>query len=93
MPNYQYALNQGQNCEQCPGRFEERQKITEAALTRCPHCQKAIHREICAPAIMGQGSRPPTSGAIDRAGFTQYKKAGDGVYEKTAGKGPDTIVR
>ena len=25
--------------------------------------------------------------------MTKYKKAGDGVYEKTAGKGPDVIRR
>jgi hypothetical protein len=28
---------------------------------------------------------------IEKAGFTQYKKIGKGVYEKTAGKGPGII--
>ena len=27
----------------------------------------------------------------DRLGFTKYEKAGDGHYEKRAGKGPDTL--
>lgn len=93
MPIYQYALDDGQTCDQCPGRFDELQKIADPKLTQCPRCQKPVHREICAPAIMGNGSRPPQASEIERAGFTQYKKAGKGVYEKTAGKGPDTIFR
>jgi putative FmdB family regulatory protein len=93
MPIYQYALDEGHSCDQCPGRFDAHQKLAEAALTECPRCSKPVHREICAPAIMGQSSRPMQKADIERAGFTQYKKAGNGVYEKTAGKGPDTIVR
>ena len=30
---------------------------------------------------------------LDRLGFTKYVKAGDGTYEKRAGKGPDVISR
>ena len=30
---------------------------------------------------------------LDRMGFTKYEKAGDGFYEKKAGKGPDVISR
>ena len=30
---------------------------------------------------------------LDRMGFTKYEKAGDGHYEKKAGKGPDVISR
>ena len=30
---------------------------------------------------------------LDRLGFTKYEKAGDGVYEKKAGEGPNTIQR
>ena len=30
---------------------------------------------------------------LDKMGFTKYVKAGDGVYEKRAGKGPDVISR
>jgi len=28
---------------------------------------------------------------LDKLGFTKYEKAGDGYYEKKAGKGPDVI--
>ena len=30
---------------------------------------------------------------LDRLGFTKYVKAGDGYYEKRAGKGPDVISK
>lgn len=30
---------------------------------------------------------------LERFGFMQYKKAGDGKYEKTAGAGPDVISK
>ena len=30
---------------------------------------------------------------LERLGFTQYKKAGGGKYEKTAGQGPDMISK
>ena len=30
---------------------------------------------------------------LSRRGLTQYKKAGDGYYEKTAGDGPQVINR
>ena len=30
---------------------------------------------------------------LDRMGFTKYERAGDGHYEKKAGKGPDVISR
>ncbi len=30
---------------------------------------------------------------LDKMGFTKYVKAGDGFYEKRAGKGPDVIHR
>lgn len=93
MPVYQYALDEGHVCDQCPGRFDELQKMAEPALTHCPRCQKPVHREICAPAILGHGVGGPQKSEIEKAGFTQYKRAGDGVYEKTAGKGPDTIFR
>jgi hypothetical protein len=30
---------------------------------------------------------------VKELGMTKYKKAGDGVYEKTSGKGPNLIRR
>jgi hypothetical protein len=30
---------------------------------------------------------------LDKLGFTKYVKAGNGIYEKRSGKGPDVISR
>jgi hypothetical protein len=30
---------------------------------------------------------------LSKHGFTQYRKAGGGYYEKTCGEGPDVIKR
>lgn len=87
MPIYQYAPDDGQ-CDKCGGHFDVMQKMADPALTVCPHCGKAIHREICAPAL----NQPGISAAdIERTGFVQYKRSGKGVYEKTAGKGPSHL--
>jgi putative FmdB family regulatory protein len=90
VPIYQYAADSGE-CDRCEGRFEHMQKMAEPPLAACPRCARPVHREICAVRI-GR-SNPLTSKNIEQQGFTQYKKSGKGVYEKTAGKGPDTIVR
>jgi hypothetical protein len=48
-----------------------------------------------APAIQGAGRSGDTLSNKNLAekGFTKYVKAGDGHYEKKAGKGPDVIKR
>lgn len=50
-----------------------------------------MHRVISAPQVIsGQAHRTSESHA-GKHGFTQYKRAGKGVYEKTVGKGPAFI--
>ena len=90
MPTYEYRCSGDAHCELCAGGFEVVQKISDARLERCPQCDAPVQRLISAVAITRSGP------ALDRAhiekhGFTQYKRAGKGVYEKTAGKGPDVI--
>ena len=46
---------------------------------------------ISAPSLAIGGAHLLKEKKIGDAGFTQYKKIGKGVYEKTAGKGPDII--
>jgi hypothetical protein len=43
-----------------------------------------------ATVVSGQAHRLSESHAA-KNGFTQYRRAGKGVYEKTAGKGPGII--
>jgi putative FmdB family regulatory protein len=91
MPLYEYAPVSGR-CEQCKGAFEVVQRLADAKLTRCPTCGKPCERRISAPALGGKYALTPS--AIASSGLTQYKKAGDGVYERTAGKGgPERLFR
>jgi len=88
MPTYQYAPDSGE-CLQCGGHFDQVQKLSEPALTQCPYCTRPVHREICGAALTGMSG--PSADQITRAGFTQYKRAADGVYERKAGEGPEHL--
>jgi putative FmdB family regulatory protein len=89
MPIYEYAPISGQ-CEKCNGRFEVMQRIADAKLTACPTCGQACERRISAVAL--GGTYAVTDDKIRNAGLTKYKKAGDGVYERTAGTGGPEIL-
>jgi len=90
MPIYEYQANSEQNCDICAGGFELLRKISEPELNRCPECGAPVERKISAANIGGKGPALDEKN-IEKHGFTQYKRAGKGVYEKTAGKGPDVI--
>lgn len=91
MPIYEYAPTSG-HCDQCQGLFEVVQRIADPKLSACPSCGQPCERRISAVAIGGTWSLSESK--IKNSGLTQYKKAGDGVYERTAGSGgPEVIVR
>lgn len=90
MPIYEYAAV-GAGCSYCTTHFDVLQKLSEATLTRCPKCGAAIARVISAPAVASGQSHVLKESHIAKHGFTQYRRAAKGVYEKTAGKGPDVI--
>ena len=91
MPIYEYAPTSGQ-CDKCNGRFEVMQRMADARLTACPTCAQPCERRISAVAL--GGTYAVTDDKIKQSGLTKYKKAGDGVYERTAGTGgPDIIHR
>jgi hypothetical protein len=76
--------------------FECVQSMKEAALTAHPETGEPVRRVPQAPMIAGKWSDTKAKGQLsnknlDRMGFTKYERKGDGYYEKTAGKGPDTI--
>ena len=48
-------------------------------------------RQLSAPRI-GKSGPSLDRANIEKHGFTQYRRSGQGVYEKTAGKGPDVIT-
>jgi len=91
MPIYEYAPTSG-HCDKCKGLFEVMQRMADARLTSCPTCGRACERRISAVALGGNWSLSDSK--IQQSGLTQYKKAGDGVYERTAGTGgPEHLFR
>jgi putative FmdB family regulatory protein len=70
--------------------FEVIQKMNDERLSACPNCGADVRRVISAPHL-ATNSPSLDENNIAKHGFTQYRKAGKGVYEKTAGKGPDFI--
>jgi putative FmdB family regulatory protein len=90
MPIYEYEASSEQHCDYCGAGFELLRKLSEPELDRCPKCDAPVIRKISAPNLGGSGPSLDSAN-IEKHGFTQYKKAGKGVYEKTAGKGPDVI--
>lgn len=91
MPVYVYQASGEAACPQCREPFEVRQRIDDPRLECCPSCNAAVRRVITPPAITTPG---PDMGAknLEQHGFTQYRRAGKGVYEKTAGKGPGLLT-
>ena len=90
MPIYVYKASTMTACGHCRDQFEVMQKLREPPLAVCPDCGAAVKRLITAPHIASSGPSLSEDN-IERHGFTQYRKLEKGVYEKTAGKGPDII--
>ena len=95
MPTYVYEVieEDGSAGEQ----FEVVQGIKEPALTHHPENGKPVQRVIQPVFISGRWSESSMQKTVsddkklDQMGFTKYVKAGDGVYEKRAGKGPQLL--
>ncbi|WP_437203140.1 FmdB family zinc ribbon protein [Planctomicrobium sp. SH664] len=97
MPTYVYEVV---NADGSGGEtFEVIQSISEPPLTEHPRTLQPVRRVIQPPFIGGSWTEASMSKNVkddkklDRLGFTKYVKAGDGIYEKRAGKGPDVISR
>ena len=78
--------------------FEVLQNMSEASLTEQPGTGKKVKRIMSAPRLASKFGVPGAKADLSprrlgELGFTQYKKAGDGFYEKTVGSGPDVINR
>jgi len=94
MPTYVYQIINPDGSD--GDTFEVFQKMSDPPLTKHPESGKPVRRVITAPNIPGNWSDHATNQKLsdknlDRLGFTKYKRAGDGVYEKKAGRGPNTL--
>lgn len=92
MPIYQYQSDT-QGCDYCAEGFDVLQSLKEPPVEKCPRCGKPVRR-VFSPFAMVKSTRDMLSTKnLARHGFTQYKKAGGGFYEKTSGDGPPVISR
>jgi predicted nucleic acid-binding Zn ribbon protein len=78
--------------------FEVLQGISEAPLEVHPVNGTKVRRIVAAVSIAGKFSDLKQTGSLSdrklgQKGFTKYVKTGEGVYEKSAGKGPKQITR
>ncbi len=91
MPIYEYQAVGQDSCDHCKNAFDVMQKLSEEPLKFCPECHNPVRRKISRPNL----AKPAPSLSrenIEKHGLTQFKKVEKGVYEKTAGKGPDYIT-
>jgi putative FmdB family regulatory protein len=96
MPIYEYVpVNPEEaSCEECVNGFEAIQSMTDEPYETCVACQAPVRRALSAFGVNANSTKDMLSNKnLEKNGFTKYKKAGDGVYEKTAGKGPRYIRR
>jgi putative FmdB family regulatory protein len=92
MPIHEYrATNPDQACDHCRLGFDALRKLSDPLLEVCPECGQPVTQLISAPHVKSGDAHRMDPKHISKHGFTQYKKAGGGVYEKTAGDGPQYI--
>ena len=94
MPTYVYEviLDDGSGGEA----FEVSQPMSDPPLTEHPETHQPVRRVIQPPNLPRKWTDAKEKSALsDRnladKGFTKYVKTDDGRYEKTTGKGPDSI--
>jgi len=91
MPIYEYISAGQESCDYCSNAFEVMQKLTDPSLRFCPQCYHPVQRKISRPNL-ATSTPSLKQDNLEKHGFTQFKKVEKGVYEKTAGKGPDFIT-
>lgn len=91
MPFYEYICSEQDGCDYCREAFTILQGINDQPAVKCPYCSAPVRRLISAPNLVGSPASNLKPSNVEKAGFTQYRKIGKGVYEKSAGKGPGII--
>lgn len=87
MPVYEYEPD-GHDCFICEGRVEALQSANDEPLKYCPTCGLEVRRVFSKASFKMAGELPQMDKAGKR-GFTTYKKAGGGFYERVDGsEGP-----
>lgn len=90
MPIYEYQTKRKEaSCSKCRESFEVVHGPGEKPLTKCPECGNAVVKLISVTGRPRENILSPSN--LADKGFTQYKNAGGGHFEKTTGRGPDVI--
>jgi hypothetical protein len=76
--------------------FECVQMMSENALTKHPEDGRPVRRVPAMPTILGKWTDTKSKSTLsdknlDRLGLTKYERKGNGYFEKSAGKGPNTL--
>ena len=80
MPIYEYELCEG-TCKVCKGRFTLNRPLSASALEKCPLCKKPV-RKILSSFSTPKLSKPLSVVDAKKAGFSVFKKTGQGEYER-----------
>jgi putative FmdB family regulatory protein len=91
MPIYEYRCD-NPDCSAVGATFEALQRLNTESAAACPSCGQPGTRLISAPALATGHAHLLKEKSLGEHGFTQYKRLGKGVYEKTAGKGPKLLT-
>jgi putative FmdB family regulatory protein len=91
VPFYEYVCVETTDCNHCSTPFTLLQRLSDPPLEHCPECGQAVRKIISPPNVVAGDAHKLNPSNVEKAGFTQYRKIGKGVYEKTAGKGPGVI--
>ncbi len=89
MPVYEYQPVDW-DCLICQGRFEVIQSVTEQDLEFCPTCGMEVRRVISKAQI--KVARTKDFDKAGEKGFTVFRRAEKGKWERVAGQGVDMIV-
>jgi putative FmdB family regulatory protein len=84
VPIYEYEPDD-RECLMCDGKVEVLQGVNEEALKYCPYCGLEVRRVISQ--VSFQVDRTPSAEKAAKKGFTTFRRAGKGVWEKIAGPG------
>jgi len=90
MPIYEYEPTE-HDCLMCDGRIQVLQALDDPALAYCPTCGLPVKRVISKVSIARHSGKVDYDKAA-RRGFTTFRRAEQGKWERIAGEGVDAIV-
>lgn len=89
MPVYEYEPDD-RDCLMCDGHVDVIQGVNEEPLKYCPWCGLEVRRVISRVVFKMAGSS--AQDATSKKGFTTFRRAEKGVWEKVSGEGPDVLA-